>query len=154
MKLVEASTVFIPRYYGTQRSAVTKNMKIMSFPKREGNVSFENLFMQCVCLLSLSRAKITKQTERKSLTLFTLKTPIGKRMEWSAARRVLNVKSSVCFRITVAKSTSKSKLIFKEQAAGKAERLTKQLTASIENLIKNYGSYKIRQKRHYGTSKS
>lgn len=64
VELNDASTVPIVRYYGMQRSVVTKNKKIASFSKRGRNVFSKIHFTQRSCTAPFSQAMITIETER------------------------------------------------------------------------------------------
>lgn len=126
VKLIDASTVPIVRHDEKQRLVATKNTKVVSFPKRKGRVPPK---IQRVRDCPFSQTLIRVQTKQKGLILFTLKTPSGKRIKCSAARRIQNVMCDVPFRVTIANLNREKNMISKNQIVAMAEGTPKMMIA-------------------------
>lgn len=73
VELVDASTAPIVRHFVKQQSAVTKNTKIVSFPKREG--CFSKVWStQCVSDISSTKPWLRYRRNKKAKYLFIPKT--------------------------------------------------------------------------------
>lgn len=79
--LIDALTVPIVRHCGKQQLEVTKNTKVVSFPRRGRLVTPKMQSTQRVGVSPFSQAMVVVQTERKGPILDKPKQPTVKRME-------------------------------------------------------------------------
>lgn len=133
--MIVASTEPIVWHYDIQRSAVTRNTKVVRFSKKNGRFFHIARATQHVRIPLFCRAIPTVQAEQNYLIVVTHKAPNGKPTEYSAARIAQNIKRKELFYIIIANVTREKKTISKNRVIAIAEKPPKLMLATRQTTV-------------------